>query len=65
VVEDAGVGIQAAKAAGMAALGVSRLGDEALLRAAGADLVVTNLDDVAIEPLSGGHLTRSSADARP
>jgi beta-phosphoglucomutase-like phosphatase (HAD superfamily) len=65
VVEDAGVGIQAAKAAGMAALGVSRLGDEALLRAAGADLVVTTLDDVAIEPLSRGQLTRSSADARP
>lgn len=65
VVEDAAVGIQAAKAAGMAALGVARLGDEALLRAAGADLVVTTLDQVAIDPLSAGQLTRSSADGRP
>jgi len=65
VVEDAGVGVQAAKAAGMAAVGIARLGDEALLRAAGADLVVTTLDDVAIEPLSRGHLTSSSADAQP
>jgi len=61
VVEDAAVGIQAAKAAGMAGLGVARLGDEALLWAADADLVVTTLDEVAIEPLSNGHLTRSSA----
>jgi len=65
VVEDAAVGILAAKAAGMAALGVARLGDEALLRTAGADLVVTTLDEVAVEPLSNGHLTRSSADSRP
>jgi beta-phosphoglucomutase len=65
VVEDAAVGIQAAKAAEMAALGVARLRDEALLTAAGADLVVTTLDEVAIEPLSNGRLTRSSAESRP
>ncbi len=65
VVEDAAVGIQAAKAAGMAAVGVARLRDEALLHAAGADLVVRTLDEVAIEPLANGHLTRSSADNRP
>ena len=45
-------------------LGIARLGDEALLRAAGADLVVTTLDDVAIEPLSNSQLTRSSTDSR-
>ena len=48
VVEDAPAGIAAARAAGMAALGIARLGDEALLRAAGADLVVTSLDQVDI-----------------
>ncbi len=65
VVEDAAVGIEAAKSAGMAALGVARLGDEALLTAAGADLVVTTLDEVALEPLFNGRLTRSSADRLP
>ncbi len=56
VVEDATSGIQAAKAGGMAALGVARLEDEALLREAGADLVVSSLDDVALEPLTRGQL---------
>jgi beta-phosphoglucomutase len=60
VVEDATSGIQAAKAAGMAALGVARLGDEALLREAGADLVVSSLDDVAPEGLAQGRLERRS-----
>jgi beta-phosphoglucomutase-like phosphatase (HAD superfamily) len=40
VAEDAVSGVQAAKAGGMAALGVARLGDEMVLRSAGADLVV-------------------------
>ena len=44
VVEDAPAGIEAAHAGGMMALGIARLGDAALLRAAGADLVVTSLD---------------------
>jgi beta-phosphoglucomutase len=56
VVEDAAVGVEAARAGGMAALGVARLGDEALLRAAGADLVVTSLDAVAVEALVEGRL---------
>ena len=47
---------RAAKAGGMAAPGVARLGDEALLRAAGADLVVTSLDEVAMDPLAEGLL---------
>ena len=37
VVEDAPAGIEAARAGGMMALGVARLGDAELLRAAGAD----------------------------
>ncbi len=54
VVEDAPAGIQAARAGGMAALGVARLGDAALLQAAGADLVVTSLDDVVVGELARG-----------
>ena len=46
VVEDAPAGIAAARAGGMASVGIARLGDEALLQAAGADLVVTSLDQV-------------------
>ena len=45
VLEDAPAGIAAARAAGMAALGVARHGDAALLRA--ASLVVPTLDDPA------------------
>jgi beta-phosphoglucomutase-like phosphatase (HAD superfamily) len=56
VVEDASVGVEAARAGGMMVLGVARLGDEALLRAAGADLVVTSLDEVAAEALVEGKL---------
>jgi hypothetical protein len=40
----------------MAALGVARLDDEALLQEAGADLVVTSLDDVLLEALAHGRL---------
>ena len=40
VAEHAVSGVQAAKAGGMAALGVARRGDEMVLRSAGADLVV-------------------------
>jgi beta-phosphoglucomutase len=56
VVEDAVNGVQAAKAGGMAALGVARANDEAALAEAGADLVVTSLDDVALDALVGGRL---------
>ena len=60
VVEDAPAGIEAARAGHMAALGVARLGDAALLQAAKADLVVTSLDDVAIDALRDGRLCRRS-----
>jgi trehalose/maltose hydrolase-like predicted phosphorylase/beta-phosphoglucomutase-like phosphatase (HAD superfamily) len=63
VVEDATSGIQAAKAAGMAALGVARLGDEQLLEEAGADLVVTTLDDVSLRALTEGRLEERRAVA--
>jgi beta-phosphoglucomutase len=60
VVEDATSGVQAAKAGDMAALGVARLDDEELLSRAGADLVVTTLDDVDLDALAGGHLAQRS-----
>ncbi|MFI5615051.1 HAD family hydrolase [Amycolatopsis sp. NPDC051903] len=54
VVEDAASGIEAAKAGRMAALGVARADDEALLTAARADLVVTSLDEIDVAAL-GNH----------
>jgi HAD superfamily hydrolase (TIGR01509 family) len=60
VAEDAPAGIEAAKAGGMTGLGVARLGDTVGLRAARADLVVTSLDDVAIDELVNGRLCRRS-----
>jgi beta-phosphoglucomutase-like phosphatase (HAD superfamily) len=51
VVEDATSGVQAAKAGGMACVGVARLGDELLLRSAGADWVVSSLDDLSVAEL--------------
>ena len=47
VVEDAASGILAAKAGGMAALGIARHDDAIPLRQAGADLVVADLDGLA------------------
>src|SRR5271170_250298 len=58
VAEDAPAGIEAARAGGMTALGVARLGDAAGLRAAGANLVVTSLDEVAMDALKEGRLGR-------
>jgi len=63
VTEDASSGIQAAKAAGMAALGVARLDDRDTLLEAGADLVVTTLDDVSVRALAGGLLEERRAAA--
>ncbi|MGE5289537.1 MAG: HAD-IA family hydrolase [Micromonosporaceae bacterium] len=63
VVEDAVTGVAAAKAGTMAALGVARLGYEELLRTAGADLVVTTLDDVSVEALAEGRLEQRRASA--
>ena len=48
VIEDAVSGVQAARAGGMDCVGIARLDDAEQLRAAGATLVVTSLDDVAL-----------------
>ncbi|HEX2503334.1 MAG TPA: hypothetical protein VHK00_05285, partial [Miltoncostaeaceae bacterium] len=61
VVEDAVSGIQAAKAGGMAALGVARAGDAAMLAGAGADLVVESLDEVDVDGLGQRRLVRTGA----
>jgi beta-phosphoglucomutase len=58
VIEDADAGVQAAKAGNMAALGLARADDADLLAAAGADLVVTTLDDVDLAVLSDGRLAK-------
>ncbi len=58
VIEDADAGVQAAKAGNMAALGLARADDEELLAAAGADLVVTTLDDVDLGALLDGRLAK-------
>jgi len=61
VVEDAVSGITAAKAGGMDALGIARADDSQLLSGAGADLVVTTLDDVDRDALLHGRLMRAGA----
>jgi beta-phosphoglucomutase len=61
VVEDAAAGVQAAKAGSMAALGLARADDTEALAAAGADLVVTTLDDVDLAALSDGRLAKKGA----
>ena len=53
VIEDAQSGVQAAKAGGMACIGIARVNDEALLLAADADWVVTDLDDVPLHEVIG------------
>jgi beta-phosphoglucomutase len=58
VVEDAPNGVQAAKAGEMAALGVARADDVALLTEQRADLVVASLDDVDLGELAAGRLAR-------
>jgi beta-phosphoglucomutase len=61
VVEDATAGVVAARAGGMAALGLARLHDQAGLQAAHADMVVTSLDEVRLDALAGGRLCRTPA----
>lgn len=56
VVEDAAVGVQAAKAGGLAALGIARADDADRLAEAGADIVVTSLDGVDLDRLADGRL---------
>jgi beta-phosphoglucomutase len=58
VVEDAVSGVQAAKAGGMAALGLARADDEQLLAGANPDIVVTSLDDVDLDALAEGRLVK-------
>jgi len=57
VVEDAPSGVEAAKAGGMAALGLARADDEELLDAANADIVVRSLDEIDVAGL-GDHVLR-------
>jgi len=61
VIEDAPAGIEAAIAGHMTGLGVARLRDAASLRAAGASLVVTSLDNVALDALADGRLAGRAA----
>ncbi len=56
VVEDAPAGIRAARAGGMAALGIARTGSADELTEAGADLVLPSLDALALEDLPAGRL---------
>ena len=58
VIEDAVSGVQAAKAGDFAALGLARHGDEALLEAADADIVVSTLDDIDLGGIAHGQLAR-------
>jgi beta-phosphoglucomutase len=58
VMEDALSGVQAAKAGGMAAIGVARGGGAEVLWEAGADLVVGSLDEVDVDALTEGRVER-------
>ena len=58
VAEDATSGIEAARAGRMTALGVARLGDADPLHRAGADLVVSSLDEIDVAALAQGRLCR-------
>jgi beta-phosphoglucomutase len=59
VLEDATAGVQAAKAGGMAAVGIARFDDADLLVAAGADIVVETLDEVDLGALAEGRLAKT------
>jgi beta-phosphoglucomutase len=61
VLEDAAAGIQAAKAGRMAGIGIARAHDADLLEAAGADIVVTTLDDVDRVAFADGRLAVRTA----
>ena len=65
VMEDAPAGIAAAPAAGMASVGVARLGDEALLQAVRADLVVASFDRVDTTAVPDGVLRTRRATEMP
>jgi beta-phosphoglucomutase-like phosphatase (HAD superfamily) len=59
VLEDATAGVQAAKAGGMAAIGIARFDDADLLVAADADIVVETLDEVDLGALADGRLAKT------
>jgi HAD superfamily hydrolase (TIGR01509 family) len=61
VAEDAPAGIEAACAGRMEGLGVARKNDAAGLRTAGAEIVVTSLDEIAVDELAEGRLRRRPA----
>ena len=61
VLEDATAGVQAAKAGDMAAVGIARHDDHALLVAAGADIVVESLDEVDRDALRDGRLAKNAS----
>jgi HAD superfamily hydrolase (TIGR01509 family) len=61
VAEDAPAGIEAACAGHMTGLGVARKDDAAGLRTAGAKVVVTSLDAIAVDELAEGRLQRRPA----
>jgi beta-phosphoglucomutase len=56
VMEDASAGVKAASAGRMGAIGIARADDADLLSAAGADIVVTTLDEVDLAALRDGRL---------
>jgi phosphoglycolate phosphatase-like HAD superfamily hydrolase len=56
VAVDAIAGVEAGKAGGMAVIGIARGHDAGLLAAAGADIVVTTLDEVDRAALAAGRL---------
>jgi beta-phosphoglucomutase-like phosphatase (HAD superfamily) len=58
VMEDAPAGVEAAKAGGMAALGIARHDDKDLLAQAGADIVVASLDEIDLQALADGRLAK-------
>jgi beta-phosphoglucomutase len=60
VMEDAAAGVEAAKAGEMGAIGIARADDADLLADAGADIVVTTLDDVDRAALAAGRLATNS-----
>jgi beta-phosphoglucomutase-like phosphatase (HAD superfamily) len=64
VMEDAPAGVEAAKAGGMGAIGISRADDAALLAGAQADIVVTTLDDVDLDALAHGRLATKNPRTR-
>jgi hypothetical protein len=61
VLEEASAGVEAAKADGMAAIGIARADDAGLLTAAGADVVVTTLDGIDTAALAQGRLATRKA----